>query len=74
MTEYTDYRVIVSNVGTVYTGKDYAAAYAQFIEYRSMSQSLVGRAGGESVTLIGGDDIVLEYHGKLSDMGINGHE
>jgi hypothetical protein len=60
---YTDFRVLVGNVGTVHTGRDYVTAARVYAEYLTISKSGHGRAAGEDVTLIGGDDIVLEYHG-----------
>lgn len=57
------YQVIVSNVGTVYTGTSRAMAYHEWDTYRKASQAQYGRIAGESVTLMSDGEIIEEYQG-----------
>jgi hypothetical protein len=59
------WEVIVGNVGTVYSGSDESEARAKFASYVETSKSGVGRAGGESVTLMKDSDIAEEFIGAL---------
>lgn len=61
--ETPTYTVIVGNVGTVYDGTDAAVAQTKFHTYIEASKSDVGRASGESVTLMRDGEIVDEYTG-----------
>lgn len=47
-----EYEVIVGNVGSVYYGKDKAKAEKAYAEYVEQSNRLLGRAGGEEVTMM----------------------
>lgn len=60
------YEVIVGNVGTVYNGTSRQEAQESYDTYVLRSQEDDGRAAGESVTLLCGDEIVQEYAGSLS--------
>lgn len=55
------YQVIVGNIGTVYSGNDDVEACKIFGEYVEQSESGIGRAGNESVTLMDNDEIALEH-------------
>lgn len=55
------YRVIVGNLGTVYDGADQVEARHVFNHYRHLSVTNQGRAAGEPVTLMLGDEIIFEY-------------
>ena len=55
------YEVVVGNVGTVYRGDSHTDAKRVFAEYVSRSTSYVGRAAGESVTLIKDEEIEEEH-------------
>ena len=54
------YQVIVSNIGTVYTGAQRPEAYRQFRRYQEASGGY-GRAAGETVTLMVDGEIAKEY-------------
>ena len=55
------YQVIVGNVGQVYSGDDIADAISVYKEYVEASKMDVGRAAGEDVVLMGGDNIIDEH-------------
>lgn len=55
------YKVVVGNIGMVYTGDDYRQARDIFDIYVEQSQSNYGRASGEMVTLFDCDRLVREY-------------
>lgn len=59
------YAVVVGNIGTVYQGDDFEAAFAAFDEYVEQSKSGAGRAAGESVCLFTDDELSSEYEGSL---------
>lgn len=59
------YEVIVGNVGTVYYGASRRAADRSFSDYVRQSKHAMGRADGESVTLIADNEIAREYVGKV---------
>ena len=61
----SQYQIIVGNVGTAYDGDDGAAADAIFREYVRASCDGIGRAAGESVTMMDGGEIVREHVGAL---------
>ena len=60
----SDWHVIVSNIGTVFIGAE-RKARQEFNAYVKACKAKHGRAAGESVTLIGPDDIAREYIGRL---------
>jgi hypothetical protein len=60
------YDVVVGNIGTVYSGTDAAEAQRTFATYVQQSLSDSGRAGGEDVTLLRGDEVAQEHVGSLS--------
>lgn len=60
------YAVIVSNIGTVYEGEE-AVARQCFSFYKEQSQTGVGRAGDEDVTLLFNDEIIEEYFSPISN-------
>lgn len=57
------YEVIVGNIGTVYSGNNFMQASAKYATYVKQSKSGVGRAGGESVTLMHDGEIRKEHEG-----------
>ena len=57
------YSVVVGNIGTVYSGSSRADALAAYNEYVEQSTTDYGRAAGEGVTLLDGDQIVKEFDG-----------
>ncbi len=61
------YQVIVGNIGTVYSGKDYTEAKATYAHYVEQSKAPFGRASGEQVTLLEDDEIKAEYNPPESD-------
>lgn len=61
------YVVIVGNIGKVYEGPRKTRAKETFFEYVKLSKHEYGRASGESVIMLNGDFIYLEYNGKESD-------
>lgn len=46
------YEILVSNIGSVYTGGEKVKAESIYKEYVAQSKSNVGRAGGEDVTML----------------------
>lgn len=59
--EEVTYQVLVGNVGAVVTTNDFMTAWNGYEEYVNISKSRTGRAGGESVTLLRGDEVVAEH-------------
>jgi hypothetical protein len=59
------YNVLVGNIGCVYSGSDERIARDTYKIYVEQSKSNVGRAGGESVTLMERGEIKMEFTGKL---------
>ncbi len=55
------YEVIVSNVGTVYSGTNQRQAIQVYREYLDMVRLSAGRCAGEDVTLMKDDEIEMEY-------------
>jgi hypothetical protein len=60
------YEVIVGNVGTIYSGYSKAEALHRYDTYVEISESCVGRAGGESIVLMVDGDISKEHEGRRS--------
>ncbi len=60
------YEVIVGNVGSVYRGSNFKAANGHYKEYVKQSKRGLGRAGGESVTMLKNEDIHKEHRGIYS--------
>ena len=63
----TLYSVVVGNIGTVCTTAVLEEAERVFNVYKEQSESEVGRAGGEDVTMFLGEEIHKEFFGSLSD-------
>ena len=59
--QHAAYQVIVGNIGTVYEGKDIIEAVQTYDDYKQQSESGIGRAGGETVTLMDGEDNKIEH-------------
>jgi hypothetical protein len=59
------WEVIVSNMGRVHEGTNGKQANVIYREYVRQSRADIGRASGESVTLICNDEPVLDYRGTL---------
>ena len=62
-----NYEVIVSNIGKVYEGGFYQSALDDFTVYKNRSLKGIGRAAGESVTLIKDGEILQEYNPQESE-------
>ena len=60
------WEVVVGNIGNVYCGPSEVQAKAKFTVYENQSRSLVGRAGGEDVTLLRNNEIVREHVGDTT--------
>lgn len=56
-----NFEIVVSNIGTVYTGNDFNCATFEFQEWIAASKSGMGRVAGESVTLFSDGEILQEY-------------
>lgn len=71
MAAETKYEVVVSNLGTVYTGTDRAKAKDWFKNYAHISANCpeCERAYGEWVTLIEDGEPVQEHEGKQYQWG-----
>jgi hypothetical protein len=61
-----EYRVVVGNVGTVYSGFNRKEAKEAFHSYVEDSEDNFGRAGGEDVALFEDDEIIDEHLGHGS--------
>jgi len=59
------YQLIVGNIGTVHASTSLTAALLHFREYQSQSESGIGRAGGENVTLLKHGEPVKEFIGTI---------
>jgi hypothetical protein len=59
------YEVIVGNIGSVYSGNNLKEALQTYRTYREQSESGLGRAGGESVTLMQDGEPRYEHHGTV---------
>lgn len=55
------YQVYVSNIGSVYRGDVEKVAIEIFRDYLRMSKEKIGRASEESVILLDGDRVKMEY-------------
>jgi len=60
------YEVVVSNLGTVYSGDNGFIARSTYQTYAGQSKSGYGRALGESVALFKDAEIVSEFTGTLN--------
>ena len=60
----SEYQVIVGNIGTVYDGPNPIEANKVYGTYKSLSQCDVGRASGESVTVLRDGEIQHEHIGE----------
>jgi hypothetical protein len=60
------YKVIVGNIGCVYSGWNEKDALKTFSEYKKQSINNYGRASGEDVAMLFNDEIVKQFDGKLS--------
>jgi hypothetical protein len=56
--------VIVGNIGTVYSGKSFRIAKSKYLAYVEASDSPVGRASGECVTVLRDGEIEIQHMGK----------
>lgn len=59
-----DFEVVIGNIGTVYSGTDRGEAEETFRSYVKDSKAGYGRAAGEDVTLLDGDEIIDEHFGS----------
>lgn len=55
------FEVIVSNIGSVYTGNNFRRASAKFNSYVKASKVGTGRAGGENVVMMHNNEMRREY-------------
>ena len=60
------YSVIVGNIGTVRSEVGRKEALQAYKEYKTQSETGYGRASGEDVYMMKGDEIVYEYTGTFS--------
>ena len=60
------YQVIVGNIGTVENTNDVKQANETYYEFVNQSKNNYGRAAGEDVTMLEGDEISKEYFGTIS--------
>lgn len=65
------FEVIVSNIGTVYSGNNYMQAMAKFSSYVKNSKANYGRAAGENVVSLHNGEIKREYVGTLTRNTVN---
>lgn len=61
------YSVIVGNIGTVYSAYDKTEAVKTYADYVQQSASGYGRAAGEPVTLMIGNEILCEALGTREE-------
>lgn len=59
------YEVIVGNIGIVYSGTDRSDAFHSYNSYVELSVDEVGRAAGESVTLMEDGEPIKEHEGAV---------
>jgi hypothetical protein len=59
------YQIIVSNVGTVYDGRDQKEAYGYYEQSVDASELGTGRSGGETVTMMEDGEVKYEHVGML---------
>lgn len=57
----TTYTVTVGNLGVVYEGFDHREASATYFDYAWQADSGYGRVAFEPVTIMVGDEVLLEY-------------
>jgi hypothetical protein len=62
------WQVVVGNVGTVYEGTEAAQASGAFWDYRDLSVRGVGRAAGESVTMIRDGSVFWHEEGTVGEL------
>ncbi len=60
------FQVIVGNIGTVYAGNNYMQAMSAYSTYVRQSTKNIGRAAGESVTVMHNGEIKHEYTGTIN--------
>lgn len=65
MKELHEYTVIVGNIGTAYNGTSRKVAENTFDEYVLQSERNIGRAAGESVTLMMDGEVIREHLGSV---------
>lgn len=65
MPKLPSYRVIVGNIGTVYTGSKHLDARIAYEAYVTMSKQGLGKPAGEPVTLLKHGEPIREYPGTL---------
>lgn len=58
------YELIVGNIGCVFESNNLKECLKKFRAYRTQSESGVGRAGGEDVTLLEEGEPVKEFFGS----------
>lgn len=63
------YQVIVGNIGTVFDGDNPVDANKSYGEYKRLSESGYGRAGGEDVYLMKDGELKYEHTGHLTPEG-----
>jgi hypothetical protein len=59
--EYEKYSVLVGNIGQVYSGYSEEDARQTYNEYAEQSKEEYGRAAGEHVALMFGEDVLEEF-------------
>ena len=62
----SEYQVLVGNIGTVLVTNNRNDAVKVYGEYKKLSLSEFGRAGGEDVTLFCDNEIMYEHQGTIN--------
>ena len=57
----TNHEIVVGNIGTVYRGGSYDAAFSHYRDYIGQSRAGMGRASGEEVSWLKDGEILSEY-------------
>ena len=68
--EYEKYSVLVGNIGEVYSGYSEEEAREAYAEYAEQSKEEYGRAAGEHVALMFGEDILEEFYPNYDIEGL----
>ena len=58
-----EYQVLVGNIGSVYSGPDRGEAEEVYFHYEDLSDEGVGRAAGETVTMLGNGEVICSTDG-----------
>lgn len=59
------YQIVISNIGTVWTGENGFTARTEYGQYVALSEEAYGRMAGENVTLFQNREPLFEHAGYL---------